>query len=404
MKKLLLFTLCSFLFAFNSNAQCPDLLQAMVNSCGTTEGNNEFVVFKTNTTALASDYTLNYGTSNPPVLNNLAGSDASVVTGTGTVTTTSTCSLISVTNPATSIPSGSRVIFIPTTLDQNYDVTGLCNGSSSLYVVFIKTNSNGGVNSNWNTTGTLSNSTATSRYLQVVYGGSSSCDGTNAPVKRYTASGNWASLSGVLADGNFVTWNDTTALYNNNGCNTIILPITLLKFNATFFNNSNIIYWQTSNEVNASNFEIEKSYDAHNFGPIKMVAATGINNELNNYRFVDNAIEYKTTYYRLKSYDRDGKFVVSKVVKVNPSKNGLNISNIFPVPAKNNITIEWNSDVKCSSSLTIMDLNGRVLKSQRIQTVQGFNQLNIDVSNFVYGQYIVKIITDNNVVTGLFTK
>ena len=135
-----------------------------------------------------------------------------------------------------------------------------------------------------------------------------------------------------------------------------------------------------------------------------MVAATGINNELNNYRFVDNAIEYKTTYYRLKSYDRDGKFVVSKVVKVNPSKNGLNISNIFPVPAKNNITIEWNSDVKCSSSLTIMDLNGRVLKSQRIQTVQGFNQLNIDVSNFVYGQYIVKIITDNNVVTGLFTK
>jgi gliding motility-associated-like protein len=200
-----------------SRAQCPNLLSAMVNSCGANEGNNEFVVFSTSVTANASDYTFNYGSTNPPTVNNLSGSDATTPTGTGTVTTSGTCPVIQVTSPSTSIPAGSTVLFIPASYDQNYNVSSLCNGSSPIYVVFIRTIAAGGTNSNWSTTGTLSNSASTPRYLQVTYTGSTACNNANAPVQSYTASGNWPANT----DGNLVYWNNTGAHYLNNGCNDI---------------------------------------------------------------------------------------------------------------------------------------------------------------------------------------
>jgi gliding motility-associated-like protein len=214
-KKYLFFVL--LLISQISWAQCPNLLAAMVNSCGVREGNNEFVIFTTSVTANASTYTLNYGTANPPRVNNLSGADATTPTGTGTVTTTGSCPVIQVTSPTTSIPAGSTVMFIPASFDQNYNVTSLCNGTSPIYVVFIKTNAAGGTNSNWSANGTLGNTPSTPRYLQVTYNGSTSCSGSNAPVRSYTAARNWA----ANVDGNIVFWNNGYTLYLNNGCSNI---------------------------------------------------------------------------------------------------------------------------------------------------------------------------------------
>ncbi len=218
MKKTNLFLLLLFaLISQFSWAQCPNLLSAMVNSCGASEGNNEFVVFSTSVTANASTYTLNYGSTNPPTVNNLAGSDATTPTGTGTVTTNGNCPIIQVTSPSTSIPSGSIVVFIPASYDQNYNFSSICNGTAPIYVVFIKINAAGGSNSNWNTVGTLSNSSTAPRYLQVTYSGNTGCNGSNAPVQSYIASPNWPANT----DGNLLYWNNSTTHYVNNGCTDI---------------------------------------------------------------------------------------------------------------------------------------------------------------------------------------
>ena len=403
MKKNLLLLLTSFV-SFQSYCQCPDLLEAMVNSCGTNEGNNEFVVFTTSASAAVSTYTLNYGSTNPPTVNNLSGSDATTITGTGSVTTTGTCSVINVTSPATVIPAGARVIFIPANLDQNYDVTGLCNGANSLYVVYIKTNANGGSNSSWNSAGTLSNSATTPRYLQVTYSGDAACNGTNAPVKHYTASGNWPVLAGTAADGNFVTWQDTTALYFNNGCTSIIVPITLLNFTAFNTGNSNWVKWQTSQEINTATFTLERSYDGIHFSTIGSQTAAGYSTGDKYYSYLDNNIIFATTYYRLITTDKDGKSSYSKIIKINPSKNGLSIGNVYPVPAGQVLNVEWNSSIKNSASIIVYDMSGRKLTENRIITNAGFNHYNLDVALLQRGTYMVKIIAQDNVCSVFFTK
>ena len=211
------------IFSLNSTmAQCPSIVMAMVNSCGTSEGLNEFVLFTTSTTTAASNYTFHYGTTNPPTFSTLSGSDAAPITGTGTVVSNGSCSVINVTSPATIIPTGSQVIIIPASFDQNYDITGLCNGNAPIYVIYVRTNPNGGSNSNWSAGGNLGNTPSTPRYLQVTVNGNSSCTSTSAPVSSYTAAGNWPSNT----DGNFVYWVNNLPNYANNGCSILGLQTT----------------------------------------------------------------------------------------------------------------------------------------------------------------------------------
>lgn len=402
MKKLLL-SFTTLLMSAAAFAQCPDILMAMVNSCSatSTEGDNEFVVFTTSVTANVSTYKFNYGNNNMPSLNDLSGADATVKTGSGSLVTTSGCGIIQVTNPATSIPSGSRVLFIPATVDQNYDVTGLCNGSNPVYVVYINP---AGATSNWSSNGTMSNSATTPRYLQITYSGSAACNGNNAPVKSFTASGNWPVLTGTPADGNAVSWNENVAKYYNNGCNAIILPVTLVNVTASFVKNSNIINWQTSLEINTANFIIEKSYDAKYFLSVATKPAAGFSSTLQNYSFTDDAIEYRPTYYRIKTIDHDGNFKLSKIVKINPSKNNFSINNIYPNPVKDQLTIEWNSAVKNNTTFVIMDISGRIIQSKNIPTAAGFNQRSMDVAKLPRGKYIIKMFCDINCSTTSFIK
>ena len=195
-------------------AQCPSIGMAMVNSCGASEGLNEFVLFTTTTTTSASNYTLFYGSTNPPTQSSLSGADASPITGTGTVISNGSCAVINVISPTTIIPAGSQVIIIPASFDQNYDVTGLCNGSTPIYVIYVRTNLNGGSSSNWSPTGNLGNTAGSPRYLQVVVNGNPGCNSGSAPVSNYTAAGNWPSNT----NGNFVYWVNNQPNYANNGC------------------------------------------------------------------------------------------------------------------------------------------------------------------------------------------
>jgi gliding motility-associated-like protein len=212
------FFLISILFShFVGFSQCPDLIMAMVNSCGSSEGLNEFVMFRTTSNGTAADYGLRYGTVNPPTNSTLSGSDAAPITGTGTIVSNGTCSVIQVTSPSTPIPAGSLVILLPNTFDQNYDVSGLCNGTNPIYVIFVRTNSNGGSNSNWSVGGNLGNTPSTPRYLQITFNGNSGCSGSTAPVKSYVAAGNWPSNT----NGNFVYWSNNTPSYANNGCSVL---------------------------------------------------------------------------------------------------------------------------------------------------------------------------------------
>lgn len=196
-----------------SGTTCPTIEGAMINSCGTSEGPNEFVVFNTNTIDVVSAYVLYYDNDSDPKSSSIAklsGAAASSKIGTGSVTTNSGI-IIEVTSPTYTLPAGARVVFIPDSLDQAYNLSNLCAGGT-LYVVYIGRTSP----SSWSLAGNFANSSG-DRYLMLDYNNSGICD-----VVSYN-SGNFSSNE----DGNFVFWDAAgTASYSNNGCLTPALCVT----------------------------------------------------------------------------------------------------------------------------------------------------------------------------------
>ncbi len=213
-------TILFFLFPYLSHGQCPTINTAMINACAvapsTSEGINEFVYFSTTAAATAGDYTLSYGTVNPPLggasSNILAGSNARTKNGPGSLTSSNGCVITYVTSPATVIPANSGVLLIPSNFDNDYDLTGVCS-NGSLYAILVDINA--APSNTWGPGGTFANSSgANLRYLQIS-NGAANC---SSNIVSYNGNG-WPGS----ADGNSVWW-DGTPNYQNNGCSTIRPP------------------------------------------------------------------------------------------------------------------------------------------------------------------------------------
>jgi hypothetical protein len=392
MKKLFLLIISVYFIQY-AHAQCPTLNGAMINACGVSEGLNEFVLFTTATAANVNTYIVNYGTANPPVSNRMSGVDARVKTGTGVITATGGCTINLVTDPNTSIPADSKVIFIPASTDNNYDLSTLCAGGS-IYVVYINTVAPITGTTSWTTGGTLANTATTARFVQVT-SATVGCNAASAPVLSYIGSSFTAN-----ADGNFVTWNTGVPNYSNNGCTSIVLPVSVINVQALPIKTYNAINWQTTEEINVKSFIVEKSIDGINFSVIGNVIANGNNSS---YNFKDYAIEKKSVYYRIVIVNSDGKIANSNIVKLT---NDISTAAIkcYPRLAQSKITIEWYASDNTNAIVTIMDAVGRVVFNKNFANTIGINKNDVDIINLKAGQYFVRVNNDNSKTTESFIK
>lgn len=121
------------------------------------------------------------------------------------------------------------------------------------------------------------------------------------------------------------------------GSISLALPVNLIQFDAYNNNGNVIIDWSTSDEVNVSHYEVQRSDDGIGFYTIGNVAARNVA-ALQQYELTDSKELKGTTYYRLRSVDLDGKIKMSKIVSVGPGGSAgryLTIAN----PARNTIHV-----------------------------------------------------------------
>lgn len=404
MSKNYLIILLLLCFSQASIAQCPTIDGAMVNSCapssGTAEGNNEFIYFTTGASAAISLYKFSYGSNTPPATNSptgiLAGTHAAAKISTGTIVLQNGCTLHEVTSSTYVVPADSRVVFIPYTFDQQYDMSALCK-NGELYVVYINTTT--ASDSKWSNNGVLANAAASLRYLQLEYNGNTCTSG----IRSYDGS-LWANPGNIPeADGNALAWDaNGNTTYVNNGCTVIVTPVKLISFNAIQKGKDVIINWKTANEINAKQFNVEWSSDGNNFTTITTINASG-NTDLNkNYSFADKNIATGNNFYRLKTIDADGKFTYSPIVKVNFS--GSSLLNIYPQLTTGNLTVELNALKSGETAAMIYDLTGRLLFIHKIIVVAGYNKTMLNISHLPSGGYVLKMINNNDINITRFTK
>ncbi len=180
-------------------------------------------------------------------------------------------------------------------------------------------------------------------------------------------------------------------------------PVTLLNLTATYNKNnqSNIINWQTAQEINSSHFVLQKSYTPRQFVNVATIPAAGNSSIQKNYSYTDNNVQYKPTYYRLQQTDKDGRYTYSKTVQVNPVKgNGINI---YPNPAHNNLMVQYTGKSGIAS-LIITDMLGRQVQKNVLSSTQGYNQSSINIASLSPGSYIVTLQNNEEILQGRFVK
>ncbi len=182
------------------------------------------------------------------------------------------------------------------------------------------------------------------------------------------------------------------------------VPVTLTKFIAQRSSKNVIVYWSTASEINAHKFIIQASADGKSFKQIGTVKAKGNSATLTEYQLthLDAQLDMNnasTIYYRMISVDIDGSSATSQVVKVDFNKalsTKLEQVVVYPNPFNDNIHLIIPSDVTEMATITLIDMQGKVILSHQYSISEGLNNITLDMlENLKKGLFFVKVILNN---------
>ena len=175
------------------------------------------------------------------------------------------------------------------------------------------------------------------------------------------------------------------------------LPVTLTTFKAAASKGDVLTSWTTANESNNKGFVVERSVDGKNFVTVGFVAGKGNTTKTTNYNFVD-AKAFALTgsqklYYRLRQVDFNGDEHLSQVALVNNTERTTLASvETYPNPFNQNITVELMSTEQAVYTLTITDLQGKIVGTQQMNASTGINRVELNnASSWAPGVYFLNV-------------
>ena len=181
------------------------------------------------------------------------------------------------------------------------------------------------------------------------------------------------------------------------GLNFPPLAVELLSFVGERKNSSNILYWNTANEVNNDYFLVFRSLNGADFVEVGKVKAKSTPSDLNAYTWID--LDSKSNglyYYKLYQFDFDGRKSVYGPVNLLVSDNEDVKLNLFPNPTVYNATLiieSLDQDIK----VEIVDVSGRAIQDiiQNNSNVNdGSKSYNLDATRLSDGIYFVKVTSN----------
>ncbi len=178
------------------------------------------------------------------------------------------------------------------------------------------------------------------------------------------------------------------------------LPITLSAFSGQLDNKTALLKWSTSNELNARNFDIEKSTDEIHYKRIGTVNAAGNSSARKDYSFRDQNLA-QHNYYRLRMNDLDGKNKMSQVVLIKyqaPTQSVIVITNPFRDRLDVQLARPGNQ-----AKLQLINMNGSVVAEKIITNASGLISWQFN-SNVSAGAYILRSQIDGKTFTNKVIK
>lgn len=163
-------------------------------------------------------------------------------------------------------------------------------------------------------------------------------------IRTRDANGRWGlfEISEFLVDGN-------------------ILPLRWLSFTGERKASFVSLEWRTTNEVNTSHFELERSKNGVDFSMIGRVDALG--QQENRYDFDDMNPIKGVNFYRVKQVDRDGRMEYSTIIKVYFG-TGINELKLSPQPVSTKLNIQFGGNGN-TAFIQVFDAGGRMVINEK---------------------------------------
>ena len=170
------------------------------------------------------------------------------------------------------------------------------------------------------------------------------------------------------------------------------LPVQFLNINARQKGSGVSIEWSTSQEINSSRFDIEKSADGNtNWNNVASINAAGNSSITKNYSAYDPQPFNGFNFYRIKQVDIDGNYKHSKTVsiKLNLDKTGVTV---LANPFHNSIVVDFSSATDQAVSARLMDITGKQVAIEKWSISAGSTRKEFsNVSGLQQGMYILTV-------------
>ena len=186
-----------------------------------------------------------------------------------------------------------------------------------------------------------------------------------------------------------------------------ILPVKLVSFSAMLIKDKVDLAWTATNEVNISNYVIEKSTDGLNFSNTGIVFAENNTTEKTNYNFTDHlgGAAAAILYYRLRAADNYGnsKYSDTRIIRLNTEQNQMIKIETYPNPVVNEIRVTvpdaWQNK---RAVYEIYSVNGNLVKRTEISNSSQTETL--AVNNLLPATYVVLVKCKGEVARKIIIK
>ncbi len=167
-----------------------------------------------------------------------------------------------------------------------------------------------------------------------------------------------------------------------------VLPAVMLPLQGWLQGATATLSWETLTETNTSHFEIERSADGRSFEKVGTVASNGGSQVRQNYSWKQEGLQAGTYYYRLRQVDKDGKYLLSRVVTLR--LNTLGVVTIYPNPVANNISISLPAGMN-QAHWKLSTTDGRVMASGNGSAENMVRSLQAKVPALHSGWYLLQV-------------
>ncbi len=169
------------------------------------------------------------------------------------------------------------------------------------------------------------------------------------------------------------------------------VPVLLQNFSARLNKGKVLLLWTTFQEIDAASYLVERAGPDLRFTKLITIKARGNTNQVSNYNFIDETPLVGLNYYRLVQNDADNNRHYFETRKIMNARNNKTTVLVLPNPVLEEVTAFININRAQRVSLSITDMNGKVLKNKTSFLAEGNTGVTMHTRELAKGIYFLQV-------------